>query len=92
VCDPRFLSDLVVARGVAEWLEDIDEGRKFQEAGGIIGAGLRQAAFDQRVLNAAVSWVSGYQDEQDPQMYYRSPREYRERYQIESMRRMFGGN
>jgi len=36
--------------------------------------------------------VAGYQDEQEPQMYYRSPREYRERYRIESMRRMFGGN
>ena len=91
VCDDGFLHHIAVLRGLGAFLGDIDGNRETGKEGGIVGACLTEAANNPEVLNAAVEWVSSHAAAREPELYYRTPREYRERYLIESMRRMSRG-
>ena len=68
--------------------QDVDEARNYRKEGGIIGACLNEAAQDPDVLNSALAMIDAYTNNHEPKLYYRSPREYRERYAISALRGM----
>jgi hypothetical protein len=73
-------------RGARGWLEDIAEASdsKSRRTRTIIGAYLKEASNNQSFLNAAIR-ACAIND--DPQIWYRSVEEYKNRYLIELLRR-----
>lgn len=83
-----MLVDLVELRGVRAWLDDICQASdcKSGRPSHLIDSYLMDAARDQRLLNAAIRCAA---IDDDPQRWYRSVEEYRQRYVLEAVRRQY---
>ena len=91
VCDYGFRHDILVSRGVYGFLADIEEARNYRIEGGIIGACLAELSRDAEIVSLAVMWANGENDSDEPDRFYRSAREYRERYILEALKGSAGG-
>ena len=86
MCDYGFRHDILVGRGVYGFLADLEEARNYRIEGGVIGACLAELSRDAEIVSSAAMWANGEDDSEEPDRFYRSAREYRERYILEALK------